>query len=236
MNPWNAQDLTFDESTFSGVGRIFPLPNLVLYPHVVQPLHVFEERYCEMVEDALAGDRLIAMAILEPGWEIDYEGRPPIAPIGCLGKIIAHHRQEDGRYNLLLLGVRRVGIGSEIEPVRAFRRAELELLSDCDADQPSQDPERLRQRLLREFRHHLPEEANTSENLEQILSEHIPLGALTDLVSYTMPMDMEVKQQLLAECCTEHRAEMLLEQLGAQCDAGLAASSTWSYPPRFSDN
>jgi ATP-dependent Lon protease len=135
------------------------------------------------------------------------------------------------------LGVRRVCIGREIEPVRAFRRAKLELLCDSGSDNPSLDPERLRLRLLDEFQRHLPEEAYTSENLEQILSEHIPLGALTDLVSYTMPMDIELKQQLLAECCTEHRAQLLLEQLGARCCQDAAGSSVWkSYPPRFSDN
>ena len=86
MNPWNAADLYFDADTFSGVARLFPLPNLVLYPHVMQPLHIFEDRYREMLEDALAGDRLIAMALLEPGWETDYESRPPIAPLRLPGQ------------------------------------------------------------------------------------------------------------------------------------------------------
>ena len=56
MNSWNAADLYFDADTFSGVARLFPLPNLVLYPHVMQPLHIFEDRYREMLED-VAGDR-----------------------------------------------------------------------------------------------------------------------------------------------------------------------------------
>ena len=110
MNPWEATELSFDASTFSGVVRLFPLPNLVLYPHVMQPLHVFEDRYREMLEDALATDQLIAMAVLRPGWETDYDSRPPISEFACLGKVVAHHRLEDGRYNLLLLGVQRVRI------------------------------------------------------------------------------------------------------------------------------
>ena len=110
MNPWDAPELQFDVNTFCGVARLFPLPNLVLYPHVMQPLHIFEDRYREMVEDALAGDQLIAMALLEPGWESEYDSRPPVAPLACLGKIVAHHRLDDGRYNLLLLGVERVRI------------------------------------------------------------------------------------------------------------------------------
>jgi Lon protease-like protein len=83
MKPWDAAELEFDAATFCGVARLFPLPNVVLYPHVMQPLHIFEERYREMLEDALAGDKLIAMAMLEPGWEADYDSRPPISPDAC---------------------------------------------------------------------------------------------------------------------------------------------------------
>src|SRR6478735_3832682 len=131
MNPWDATELEFDAATFSGVVRLFPLPNLVLYPHVMQPLHIFEERYREMLEDALASDRLIAMALLEPGWEDEYDSRPPIAEYACLGKVVAQNRLSDGRYNLLLLGVGRVKIIRELEPLRSFRRAKVELLEDC---------------------------------------------------------------------------------------------------------
>jgi Lon protease-like protein len=79
---------------FDGVARLFPLPNLVQFPHVVQPLHIFEARYRQMTADALAGDRFLAMVLLRPGWETDYEGRPPIYSVACLGKIVADHRLE----------------------------------------------------------------------------------------------------------------------------------------------
>ena len=100
MNPWDVEDLRFEEATFSGVVRLFPLPNLVLYPHVMQPLHIFEGRYREMLDDALADDKLITMAVLEPGWEPDYDSRPPISPYACLGKVVTHHKLPDGRSNL----------------------------------------------------------------------------------------------------------------------------------------
>src|SRR2546423_14471186 len=94
-------------SKFAGVARLFPLPNLVLFPHVIQPLHIFEPRYRQMTADALDGDGLIALAMLQPNWEKDYEGKPALYPVACLGKIIADQRLEDGRYNLLLRGLRR---------------------------------------------------------------------------------------------------------------------------------
>src|SRR5207253_4170439 len=92
-------------ANFAGVARLFPLPNLVLFPHVVQPLHVFEPRYREMTTDALAGDRLIATALLHPDWEAVYEGHPPIHPVACLGRIVADQRLDDGRFLLLLRGL-----------------------------------------------------------------------------------------------------------------------------------
>ena len=66
---------------------IFPLPNVVLFPNVFLPLHVFEPRYRAMVADALNGDRMIGMVLLRPGWEGEYEGRPPIYAVGCAGLI-----------------------------------------------------------------------------------------------------------------------------------------------------
>src|SRR3990172_12262137 len=131
MNSWKAADLDFDADAFSGVARLFPLPNLVMYPHVMQPLHIFEERYREMLEDTLATDKLIAMAVLKPGWETDYESRPPVAECACLGKVVAHHRLEDGHYNVLLLGVERVRIVREMDPLRSFRQAKVEIVEDC---------------------------------------------------------------------------------------------------------
>ena len=120
---------TFSES-FSGQVRLFPLPGLVVFPHVVQPLHIFEPRYCEMLEEAVSTDRLIAMVLLQAGWEQDYQGRPPIAPVACLGRIVSHERLPNGKHNILLQGVQRVAIRREHPASRAFRQADVDLLED----------------------------------------------------------------------------------------------------------
>ena len=88
---------------------LFPLPNVVLFPNVFLPLHIFEPRYREMVADALDGDRIIGMALLRPGWEADYEGRPPVYPVGCAGVITHAERLADGRYNIVLRGLENSG-------------------------------------------------------------------------------------------------------------------------------
>ncbi len=86
---------------------IFPLPNVVLFPGVFLPLHIFEPRYREMVADALKGERLIGMTLLKPGWESNYEGRPPVYPVGCAGLVSHVDKLADGRYNIVLHGLEK---------------------------------------------------------------------------------------------------------------------------------
>ena len=81
--------------------------DVVLFPNVFLPLHIFEPRYRQMIADALAGDRIIGMVLLRPGYEDDYEGPPPIYATGCSGLITHVERIEDGRYNLMLRGLEK---------------------------------------------------------------------------------------------------------------------------------
>ena len=119
---------------------LFPLPNAVLFPSVFLPLHIFEPRYREMVEDALAGDRVIGMVLLRRGWEADYEGRPPVFPIGCAGVVTHHERLDDGRFNIVLRGLHKFRILGEDED-RAYRLARVEALVEA----PCEDPDALTQ-------------------------------------------------------------------------------------------
>jgi len=108
---------------------LFPLPNVVLFPNVFLPLHIFEPRYREMVADAAASDRMIGMVLLRPGWERDYEGRPAIYPIGCSGVMTHVEKLPDGRYNLVLRGLERFRILEE-DHERSYRRATIEPLHE----------------------------------------------------------------------------------------------------------
>src|SRR5436305_13236721 len=101
---------------FDGSVRLFPLPNLVMFPYVIQPLHIFEPRYRRMTADALEDDRLLALVLLRPGWEENYHDRPPIHPVAVIGVISNEERLADGKYNLVLHGLRRVRIVEELPP------------------------------------------------------------------------------------------------------------------------
>ena len=125
---------------------IFPLPNAVLFPNVFLPLHIFESRYREMVADALAGDRVIGMVLLQPGYQADYEGRPPVYPIGCAGLITHSETMADGRYNIMLRGIEKFRITAE-QSERSYRVAEVdalpETLTDADRAIISRDRNRI---------------------------------------------------------------------------------------------
>jgi len=108
---------------------LFPLPNVVLFPNVFLPLHIFEARYREMVADAVATDRMIGMVLLQPGWERDYDGRPPVYRVGCSGVVTHIERLHDGRYNLVLRGLERFQIVEE-DHERSYRRAVIEPLRE----------------------------------------------------------------------------------------------------------
>ena len=74
----NDDSLAFSPDDFSGFARLFPLPNLVMFPHVMQAMHIFEPRYRSLFEEAISDDKHIALGVLAPGWEVDYEGRPAL--------------------------------------------------------------------------------------------------------------------------------------------------------------
>lgn len=220
----------FDPEAFSGVARIFPLPTPSLYPGVVQPLHIFEERYQAMMRDALAGDGLIAMAVLRPGWEIDYASRPPLEEVACLGKIMAHHEIEDGRFNLLLAGVKRLRLLDEIEPPQAFRSASVELIAEQEPASSDTAAAALRARVVRAFRAALPHGV-PPEPLQRIFDADSPLGMLVDLAAYTLPVSRKVKQAVLAEPSAVARAELLIDALPNVPDGPEQGGSDAANPP-----
>ena len=125
---------------------IFPLPNVVLFPNVFLPLHVFEPRYRAMLADALAGDRIIGMTLLQPGFEVDYQGRPAVYPIGCAGVITHSERLPDGRSNLVLRGIEKFRIVNE-DASREYRLAHVQPLPEIASDADKQLLKRKRQRL-----------------------------------------------------------------------------------------
>jgi Lon protease-like protein len=119
---------------------------VVLFPHTMLPLHIFEPRYRQMVRECLVGDKRLAVALLKSGWEKDYYGRPPVYPIAGAGEIVRHEELPDGRFNILVRGTMRVGIMMELPPDKPYRIVRARPLADR---YPEAGPESLATRIER---------------------------------------------------------------------------------------
>lgn len=215
---------------FAGVVRLFPLPNLVFFPHVVQPLRLFEPRYRALMEEAMECDHLISMGLLLPGWEKAYFQRPAIAETICIGRVIAHRREKNGDYQLMLLGLRRALVEEELsDSTRPFRRARVRVLEDRYSPLGALERPALQQRLLDSFGTFLPAGSQLKRQLDQLLGPQMPLGPLTDVLAFSIGFDVQFKQRLLAELDVDRRALMLLDSLPS-------APASRGFPPEFSLN
>lgn len=226
------EPFSFSAEQFSGLARVFPLPNLVMFPHVMQPLHIFEPRYRAMLEEAVEDDRLIAMGLLAPGWE-ESEGRPTLRETACLCRVATYQQTEKNTYNVLMLGVRRLRLVKELPPKKLFRVVESEILDDVMADGiDEEDTAELQQQLLAGFKRSLPKLPDAFEQLDQLLGNQITLGMLSDIVAYTINLDLESKIRLLGECDVMRRTQLLLEAMDGRPEAG----GPKPFPPPFSVN
>ena len=196
---------------------IFPLPNVVLFPNVFLPLHIFEPRYRKMVGDALASDRMIGMTLLKPGWEHEYEGRPPVYPTGCSGVITHVERLPDGRFNIVLRGIERFRILSE-DHGRVYRRASVEPAVERALETEDRSVlRRLRAKLEvllapaieREFAHGASQPRGADPTIPSGMADEDLVNALAQY------LDLEAveKQALLERRCLRTRAESLVELL-----------------------
>ncbi|QJW97097.1 LON peptidase substrate-binding domain-containing protein [Frigoriglobus tundricola] len=214
---------------FSGTARLFPLPNLVLFPHVVQGLHVFEPRYRQMTADALAGDGLIALVLLRADGD-EAAARPALEPVACLGRIVWHERLADGRYNLRLQGLSRASIVAELETGRPYRTARVQLVPDA-APADLAALARLRRDLAAVVLPRFGDDSPARQQLQELFDGDRPLGQVCDILSYALPLPVELKQSLLAEPHADRRAAAIADTLRVS-----AARADRPFPPPFSSN
>jgi Lon protease-like protein len=140
-------DTSAEAGTLPSTIPIFPLQDVMLFPHVSRPLLIFEPRYRAMVADALKGDRIIGMVLLRPGYESDYEGRPPVYPIGCAGVITEATQLPDGRYTIVLRGLAKFRVTGE-DQSRPYRLAKIQAMPETLTDEDKTALRTERQRLV----------------------------------------------------------------------------------------
>jgi len=174
---------------------LFPLANVWLFPAVVLPLHVFEERYRQMVEDSLDGPGRLVLGTIQAGHEGEAAGAPPIYPMAGLGEIGRHERLENGRFNILLVGLQRVFV-KEVPSDRLYRKVEIYPAHELPIA-PRVEPE-LRKQLLVAL-------AARTEDLPEIPDE-FSTAHLVDMLVLRMPLEPGSLNALYSELDTEKRA------------------------------
>jgi Lon protease-like protein len=191
---------------------LFPLPNVVLFPRAVLPLHIFEDRYKTMTADALESSRQIAMALLKPGWERDYYQQPAIEPVVCVGRILSYEKLADGKYNFLLQGSTRARIAEEIQGAeRAYRVAEVESIVETPVMEIDLSNER--QRLTWMFSDGALAEAAIGRQFRQLLAGPLPTADVADIIAFNFIEDVPLKQSLLADGDVRRRVSKVIAAL-----------------------
>jgi Lon protease-like protein len=186
---------------------IFALPNVVLFPKTYLPLHVFELRYRQMVDDAVMNGQCIGMALLKEGWEPGYYGNPPIYSMGCVGRLVSVQPLADGRSNILLQGLDRFEVAEESYD-KAYRQANIRV-------QPRKPEAMLdaavRQRLVAALEEYLRtrEEAPTWQNwFREEVSDEILVNTLSTYLDCTA-----LEKQFLLEAESLHQQARRLSDL-----------------------
>jgi Lon protease-like protein len=201
---------------FSKAMALFPLPDVVLLPHAIQPLHIFETRYRTMIQHCLDGSGQLAMAsFANEDWKLDYErGLPPLRPAVCVGQIVHHEAMSDGRHNILLHGVCRARISEMLEPQqeRPYRMAKLTPLEPAEDDQSALTNIRqeLRQMLVNP---RLSRMRSVETVMEWFDRKDVTTHALLELIGFALVRDSELKYRLLAEACPKRRAGLIKNEL-----------------------
>ncbi len=186
---------------------IFPLPSVVLFPNVLLPLHIFEARYRQMLADALAGDRVIGMVLLQSAGESARADHPHVYPVGCAGVITHVEPLTDGRSNIVLRGVTKFRIRSE-DGSKPYRLAEVEPIVETVS--PSD-----RERLFA-IRNRLEEvvlAAVQRGKRERQFPPDIPDEDLVNALSQYLELEPLERQALLESDGVVTRAKRLLELL-----------------------
>ena len=183
---------------------LFPLPDAVLFPRMPLPLHVFEPRYRKLVGDALRGDQIIGMALLQEGWEDSYLAHPAIYGLGCAGRIEQSEALPDGRFNLLLRGLLRFRVLRE-QQGELYRLAEVEPLPDEPAD--AQALAASRAKLTEAL-------ARTAEgSVALIVQDELPDELFVNALCQSLPLEPVERQSLLGYGSASERCGRLLELL-----------------------
>jgi Lon protease-like protein len=194
--------------TLPEVIPLFPLPNVVLFPRLLLPLHVFEPRYRAMVRDAFRGPRLIGMVLLRGEWQADYAGRPPIFPTGTVGQMVHVDELPDGRFNIVLRGLATFVMREERPPVHAYREARVVWREDRE-DRIAAGVREALVGLVHRYLERLGRKPTSPSALDRDVDD----ATFVSFFAQHLDLDPLERQALLEETSTSTRATRLVDVL-----------------------
>lgn len=191
-------------SDLSDIVPVFPLGGVILLPRAQLPLNIFEPRYLNMVDDAMAGDRLIAMVQTTGGEAVS----PTLAQVACVGRITSFSETSDGRYLITLTGVCRARIASELPVQSPYRQCRLDYGPyEDDLTEEEEIDGFDRERLVAALSAYL---RRRSLEIDWDTAEQAPPEPLINSLSIALPFESASKQLLLEAPSLEARAEALI--------------------------
>jgi Lon protease-like protein len=190
---------------------LFPLTQVVLFPHALLPLHVFEPRYRALVRDCLASHKVFAIALITDVTQADSHGHPPLADVAGAGVIVEHHALEGGRSTLLLQGQARVKL-EELAFVPPYRRARATIMEEDRHDVSESD----RAALLASAAAFSAEVQKQDRHFTFRLPPHLSAGAMADHCAHHLLVDTAVRLSLLRETDPRARVRIVTTELAVQ--------------------
>jgi Lon protease-like protein len=187
---------------------VFPLDGVLLLPHGMLPLNVFEPRYLNMVDDVMAADRLIGMVQTQGGGDVE---RPNLAGTGCVGRITSFAETQDGRYLITLTGVCRFRVGPELPVQTPYRQVRADF-APFEADLRSVEGEATLHRplLLDALKAYLEHRGLA---VDWRMAKEAPMEALVNSLAMALPFEAPEKQALLEAVTLEARESALIALL-----------------------
>ena len=185
---------------------VFPLDGALLLPGGELPLQIFEPRYLNMIDDVMAGDRVIGMIQTRQGGDRE---RPSLAEVGCVGRITSYAETSDGRYLITLTGVCRFDTGEELDlrmPYRQVRAKYDRFSDDLGRDEDAEAGEAARARFATALKRYL----NRRElDIDWETANDAPLEALVNSLCMGLPFEPAEKQAFLEAPDLAGRFEVL---------------------------
>lgn len=182
---------------------VFPLDGVLLLPRGQLPLNIFEPRYLNMIDDVMAGERLIGMVQTVGG----SRARPLLAPVGCVGRVTAYAETSDGRYLITLTGICRFNLRDELPSQLPYRQVKADYEAwAADLNTPEEDGEFAREPLLAALKAYLN---RRSLDVDWETARDAPHEALVNSLAMALPFESAAKQALLEASDLDARTGVL---------------------------